>query len=157
MDFLADAFSRLVTQLADRVDGPLRFRLVVMPTVVTILAILADRRDAREGRPARLGAFFMDRQERRRLFRSGLQDVGRVMIVAVVLDTAYQVLVLRWFYPGQVLIVAVVCAVVPYVLVRGPITRIVRLIFGGRVLPMPKPAAEAAARNDPPSDSRSES
>lgn len=116
--------------MVDRASGPLNFRLVVMPTVVTIIAILADRRDAREGRPALLWAFFVDPAERRRLSHSAIKDVGRVFIVAIVLDTVYQVLVLRWVYPGEALVVAVACAVVPYVLVRGPIIRLVRTLFG---------------------------
>ena len=33
--------------------------------------------------------------ERRRLFRSGTKDVGKIFVVAVVLDTAYQLFVLR--------------------------------------------------------------
>ena len=45
------------------------------------------------------------------------------------LDTVYQLWVFRWVYPGEVLVVAFVCAVVPYVLVRGPITRIARLLY----------------------------
>jgi len=44
--------------------------------------------------------------------------------VALVLDTAYQVFVLRAFYVVQALIMAVVCAIVPYVLFRGPVTRL---------------------------------
>jgi hypothetical protein len=127
-EFLA----RSAEQLIARADGPLHFRLFVMPTVVTILAILADRRDAREGRPARLGAFITDPVERRRLFRIALKDIGRVFIVAIVLDTLYQLWVFRWVYPVQVFIVAVACAIVPYVLVRGPIIRTARLLFGQR-------------------------
>jgi hypothetical protein len=132
MDAFFEFLAHSVEQLIARADGPLHFRLFVMPTVVTVLAILADRRDAREGRPAPLGAFFRDPVERRRLFRSALKDVGRVFIVAVVLDTAYQLWVFRWVYPGQVLIVAIACAIVPYVLVRGPIIRLLRLLFRKR-------------------------
>ena len=81
----------------------------------------ASRLEGRpEGRPAFLGAFITDPVERRRLFRIGVKDAGRVFLMAIVLDTAYQLMVFRWVYPGQLLIVAVVCAVVPYVLVRGP-------------------------------------
>ena len=68
----------------------------------------------------------MDPVERRRLFRSALKDIGKVFIVAVVLDTTYQLWFYVAFHVGQLLIVAVVCAVVPYVLVRGPITRLLR-------------------------------
>ena len=129
MDAFLEFLARGVERLISRADGPLHFRLLVMPTVVTILAILADRRDVREGRATPLGAFFADPTERRRLFRSALKDIGRVFVVAVVMDTAYQLWVFRWIYPVQLLIVAVACAIVPYVLVRGPIIRVVRLLF----------------------------
>ena len=128
MEGIQDFLEYFVDQLLGRLSGPLNFRLVVMPTVVTLLALRADWKDAREGRTAFLGAFIKDPVERRRLFRSAVKDIGRVFIVAIVLDTAYQLIVFHWVYPGQVLIVAVVCAIVPYVLVRGPITRTARLL-----------------------------
>ena len=109
--------------------GPLNFRLVVMPLVVTILAIRAHLRDVREGRPTVLWAFLKDPTKRRRLLRSGLKDFGKVFIVACVLDTTYQIMVLRSFYPGEMLVVAVVCAIVPYFLIRGPVTRIARILY----------------------------
>ena len=86
---------------------------------------------AKEGRRS-LGAFFTDPAERRRLFRSALKDIGRVFLVAIVLDTVYQLMVFRWVYPGEVLVVAVACAIVPYVLVRGPIIRLLRMLLGTR-------------------------
>ena len=116
-------------QLLGRLSGPLNFRLVVMPTVVTLLALRAAWKDGRAGRPAFLGVLIKDPAERRRLFRSALKDIGRIFIVAIVLDTVYQLMVLRWVYPGQALIVAVVCAVMPYALVRGPITLVARLLY----------------------------
>jgi hypothetical protein len=117
--FLTDT----VHNLLGRASGPLHFRLFVMPTVVTILAIRAHLRDVREGRPILLWAFLKIPSERRRLFRSGLKDFGRVFIVACVLDTGYQLFVLREFHIGELLVVAVACAIVPYFLVRGPILR----------------------------------
>jgi len=124
MDALWDLVARGFDDLLGRSGGPLRFRLVVMPTVVVFLAIRAHLRDVRAGKPVLVGSFFTSPAERRRLLRSALKDVGRVFVIACVLDTTYQFLVLRSFYPIQMLIVAVVCAVVPYVLVRGPVTRI---------------------------------
>ena len=38
----------------------------------------------------------------------------------------YDVIVYRWVYPGQALIVAAVLAFVPYLMIRGPATRIAR-------------------------------
>jgi len=124
MDAILESLSRGFEQLIARADGPLHFRLVVMPTVVTILAVRAHLRDVRAGNPIFLGAFLSNPTERRRLFRSGLKDFGRIFVVACVLDTTYQIVVLREFYPVQMLIVAVVCALVPYFLVRGPIMRL---------------------------------
>ena len=129
MDTILHMLSRGANELLGRFSGPLNFRLLVMPTVVTILAIRADLRDAREGRPAFLGAFFTDPIERRRLLRSAIKDIGKVFLVAIVLDTTYQLWVLMSFHIGQLLIVAIVCAVVPYVLVRGPITRLARRLY----------------------------
>jgi hypothetical protein len=124
MDTIADLLTRIYHDILGRSTGPLNFRLVVMPIVSSVLAVRAHRRDVRDGRTTALGAFINDPVERGRLFRSGLKDVGRVFLVAVVLDTTYQLLVFRWVYPGEVLFIAVACAIVPYLLVRGPIMRL---------------------------------
>jgi len=117
-----------VHQLLGRASGPLHFRLFVMPVVVTVMAIRAHFRDIREGRPVFLWAFIKDPSERRRLFRSGLRDFGKVFIIACVLDAGYQLFVLKEFRLAEMLVVAVGCAIVPYFIVRGPITRIVTLV-----------------------------
>jgi hypothetical protein len=140
MDSLIEILNHRGEHLLGRVSGPLNFRLVVMPLVVTILAIRAHLRDVREGRPTVLWAFIKDPIKRRRLLRSGLKDFGKVFIVACVLDTTYQILVLGSFYPGEVLVVAVVCAIVPYFLIRGPVTRIARLLYRKWAGPASRPA-----------------
>ena len=124
MDTIIEMISSRIEHLLDRGSGPLHFRLFVMPLVVTVLAVRAYLKDVREGRPTYLWAFLKDPVERRRLFRSGLKDFGKVFIVACVLDTTYQVLVLKSFYLGELMIVAVMCAILPYFLVRGPVMRI---------------------------------
>jgi hypothetical protein len=43
-----------------------------------------------------------------------------------VLDVIYELIVWRWIYPVQALVVAVVLAIIPYLLVRGPTTRLAR-------------------------------
>jgi hypothetical protein len=129
MDTILDMLAHRGEHLMGRFGGPLNFRLFIMPLVVTVLAIRAHLRDVREGRPMVLLAFFRDPNKRRRLLRSGLKDVGKVFIVACVLDITYQIWVLRSFYLGEMLVVAVGCAILPYVLVRGPILRTVHLLY----------------------------
>jgi hypothetical protein len=132
MDAIVDALTRIYHNILGRPSGPLNFRLVMMPIVVSVLAVRAHLRDVREGRPTAMWAFFKDPVERGRLFRSGLKDFGRVFVFALVLDTAYQLLVFRWVYPGEVLLIAAACAIVPYFLVRGPIMRLLDLLFRKR-------------------------
>jgi hypothetical protein len=141
MDAIGEMFSRGVEQLLGRAGGPLHLRLVVMPCVVTLLGVRAGVRDAREGQPAFLWALLSRRAHRGRLFRSAAKDTGRIFVVAVVLDSIYQLAVLRAYYIVQVLIVAVACAIVPYVVVRGPVTRLTRLLLRHRAGREPAAAA----------------
>jgi len=60
------------------------------------------------------------------MLKDGWQDVGKVFILAVVLDVIYQWIVQRFVYPGEVIIVAFVLAIVPYLLLRGLVNRIAR-------------------------------
>ena len=73
-----------------------------MPLVVTFLAIRAHLGMSGKGGRSVLWAFLKNPTERRRLFRSGLKDFGRVFIVACVLDTTYQLLGLAGVLPGRV-------------------------------------------------------
>ena len=135
--------------------GPLNFRLVVMPTVVTLLAIRAGLRDAREGQPAFLWGIISDPSRRRQRMLAAWKDITRIFIVAIVLDTLYQVMVLRAFYVVQALIVAVACAIVPYVLFRGPATRLARVLSGIQAGPMnSEPAAKPAENTEGPPETR---
>jgi hypothetical protein len=42
------------------------------------------------------------------------------------MDMIYQYLVFKTFYPAEALVVALLLAFVPYLLIRGPVMRIVR-------------------------------
>jgi hypothetical protein len=53
-----------------------------------------------------------------------LRATGRIIVLGLVMDAAYQIVVLRTFYPGEAVIVALVLAFVPYVGTRGPVARI---------------------------------
>ena len=145
MGTILDMLSRGVEQLVGRAHGPLNFRLVIMPTMVMLLGIRAGLADARAGQPAFLWSAITDPSDRARLLRSAVKDIGRVFVFAVVLDTIYQLYVLRMLYPLQVLIVAVAFAVLPYVLVRGPACRIARRLLHVPVPPPEPPAPPDAA------------
>lgn len=129
MDTVLEMLSRGVEQILGRAGGPLHFRLLVMPLVASFMAVRAGLRDAREGQPTFLWAIVTNAAERGRLFRSAVKDVGKIFLVALVLDTIYQLVILRAFYPVQLLTVAVACAIVPYVLIRGPVSLLTRRLY----------------------------
>ncbi len=64
--------------------------------VAAIFAIRAGWRDAREGRPPYLWSVFTHAATRHDLLRQGWADVGKVFIVAVVLDLTYELFAYRW-------------------------------------------------------------
>jgi len=43
----------------------------------------------------------------------------------------------RWVYPLEVVIVAIILAIIPYLLLRGPVNRIARLFIKPAVAPAP--------------------
>ena len=45
---------------------------------------------------------------------------------ALALDVVYQVIVQRFVYPGEAIIVAFALAILPYLILRGVVTRIAR-------------------------------
>jgi hypothetical protein len=65
-------------------------------------------------------------EHRRELLMVGWKRVSKVFILAVILDVAYQLKVNHWIYPGETLFVAFILAIVPYLLLRGPINRILQ-------------------------------
>lgn len=112
--------------LMDRVGGPMTFRLILQPLMATLLAVRAGLKDAREGRPPYFWTMLTDPSQRVDLLREGWRSIARVFILAVVMDLIYEWVMGRWFYPLETLTVAIVLAVVPYLLLRGPVNRIAR-------------------------------
>ena len=121
-----EVINRALAQMIDRTAGPFHLRFILQPMVATVLAIRAGLKDAKASRPAYLWTLFSQSAERRILVEDGWKDIGRVFAIAFVVDAIYQCIVFQWFYPVQSLIVAFGLSIVPYVLIRGPVTRIAR-------------------------------
>ena len=108
------------------------FRLILQPAMATLFAVRAGWQDGLAGRPAYFWAILTEPAERRNLLREGWKAVAKVFVMAVIIDAIYQVINLRWFYPAEALIVAIVLAFVPYLLIRGPVGRIARWWLSSR-------------------------
>jgi hypothetical protein len=112
--------------LSARLQGPMHFRFILQPLIALFFAIRDGRRDAREGRPPYFWALFTEPEHRRDMLASGWKSVGKVFIIAIVLDLVFQYIALRAFHPVAAVLAGVLLALVPYLLLRGPVNRLMR-------------------------------
>ena len=126
MSEIQEFLTRFWDQLIAQWSGPLWFRLILNPVMATILAVLDGLKDARTGRSPYLRTILFDPSQRAAYLREGLKRVSRVIILSFVMDAIYQFIVLRRLYVGEALVTVFVLAVLPYVLIRGPVHRIAR-------------------------------
>jgi hypothetical protein len=120
---MGEVLSRIVENLGDRLGGPMNFRFVLQPVVAAIFAITSGLEDARLGRRPYLWAILTEPANRAALVKEGWTRIGKAFLVATLLDLVYQVVVLE-VYPGEAIIVAVLLAIIPYVALRGIVTRV---------------------------------
>jgi hypothetical protein len=123
-----DTPTRIWQEIAARPDGPMALRFYLQPLMSAFLATRDGLKDAETGTPPFFWAVFTQPDHREELIRSGWKSVGKIFIIAVVLDLIYQFMVLGGFRPLEGLIVSVVLAIVPYMLIRGPVNRLVRSV-----------------------------
>lgn len=121
-----EIWMRIAENLSDRITGPMRFRLVLQPVVAAVLAISSGLKDARSGKPPYFWALLSDPAHRAGMLKDGWKSVGKAFALAIVLDVVYQIVVLHAAYPGEAILVAFLLAIVPYLVLRGLVTRIAR-------------------------------
>jgi hypothetical protein len=119
-------FERIWHQLIERTDAPMRFRFVLQPLIAAIVAIRDGLNDARTGRSPFIPTMLYKPRERTERLREALNATARIILLGLVMDGIYQAIVLKRFYPAEAVIVALLFAFVPYVVIRGPATRIAR-------------------------------
>src|SRR5688572_25745967 len=122
-----DVFARYWADLVGRLTGPLTLRIYLQPIMATLFALRDGVKDAKTGRPPYLWTVFTHPEARRSLLAEGWKSVGKIFVLAVILDLIYQVIVFRWIYPFETLAVATILAVLPYALLRGAFNRLARL------------------------------
>jgi hypothetical protein len=122
-----DIFTRFLQDLLDRLTGPMRFRLLIQPAVALLFGIRDGLRDARLGRRPYLWLLSTDLNQRGSLLREGWHAVAKVFFLALLFDIIYQIVVLEFIYPGEAVLTAILLALLPYVLIRGPTNRIARV------------------------------
>jgi hypothetical protein len=111
--------------LLERAGGPMSFRFVLQPLMASIAAVADGVNDARSGRTPYLWAIITRSNERVTHLNEGLNATARVLLLGVAMDAIYQFRVFGTFYPAEALMVSVALAFIPYLLLRGPVARMV--------------------------------
>jgi hypothetical protein len=121
--------ARFWRDLVDRTKEPMKFRLILQPSMAAIFGIYAGLKAVRIGRPPYFTTRML-RNPRKHLGRLreglnvGLNATAKLIVVCLVIDAIYQVLILKTFYPFEALVVALLLAFVPYVVIRGLVVRV---------------------------------
>jgi hypothetical protein len=131
--FSAEVRHRVWQNLLDRPGGPMTFRFILQPLMAAIAALIDGVKDAKAGRSPYFLTVLINQKERGGRLYEGLIATARVILLGLVMDVIYQVIVLKTFYPGEAVIVALALGFVPYLLLRGPAARIVRWRLGTHV------------------------
>jgi hypothetical protein len=102
------------------------FRFVLQPVMAGLVALRHGVKDARLGRSPYLSAIVRGAGERGSLLWEGVVSTARILILGVAMDLIYQSMFFGTFHPAESALIAILLAFVPYVLLRGPITRVAR-------------------------------
>jgi len=130
---MPDLLNRIWENLAERTGGPMNLRFFLQPAMAIFFAIREGVSDAKNNRVPYLWKFATSKGDRKNIVKEGWKDFGKVFIIATILDIVYQLFVIyrakteNRFYPLESLIIAFALSVIPYILFRGPVSRLVRM------------------------------
>jgi hypothetical protein len=123
---MEEIWARFIENMAGRVSGPMKLRLLFQPLMAAFFAIRAGLTDAKLGRPTFFWALAHSPELRNEKLKEAAKSAGKVFLLAMALDAVYQLVELRKVYPGEAIIVAFVLAILPYLLVRPAVARLAR-------------------------------
>ena len=115
---------RIWHNLIERPSGPMRFRFILQPIMASMAALLDGVQDARNGRAPYLWTILTNPNKRSRRLHEGLIATARVILLGLGMDLIYQAIEFNTFHPGEAVILTAFIAFLPYLLLRGLITRI---------------------------------
>ena len=123
---MEDFLSQRLAEIVGRIHGPMNARIYIQTLVAIIFAVRAGMRDARDKNAPFFWSLAFGLGSRRDLIKSAWKDIGKVFIAALALDVVYQVYRFHTVYPLEAIIVAILLAVIPYVVVRAGVTRFLK-------------------------------
>jgi hypothetical protein len=94
-----------------------------------VLSTLDGVRDAKAGRHLYLLSLIREPANRTKYIKEGWRSIGKVFIIAVILDLVFQLVYMSQLNLLGSLITGLILALLPYLLLRGPVNYIAGLIL----------------------------
>lgn len=116
----------LLAELVERFNGPMSARLLIQPAIACFFAVRDGVRDARDGAPPYLYALAFRSGERRARISGAWASAGKVAIMAFVLDCVFQYVADGAVRVIEAVFMAFLLCALPYTLLRGPASRVMR-------------------------------
>ncbi len=107
-----------------RTTGPMHLRFLIQPSVAAFIAIRAGLQDARLEKPAFFWSLLTKTGQREAHLSEILAGIGKVLVIASILDVIYQLREQRGVYALELVFTVITLAIVPYLLLRGPVNRL---------------------------------
>lgn len=129
---MGDFINNFLEAIGIRHQGPMSFRLILQPVMSLIYAFIAGFKDAKSGKePFLFNSLILGKgnESRKELMKDLWKDVGKVFILALVMEVIFEIIVFKVVHPVEVLKVGFFLAIVPYLLFRGPVARIVSMFI----------------------------
>jgi hypothetical protein len=133
-----EIIQRMWRDFFERSGEPMSFRFYLQPIMAIIAAVHDGINDARAGRTPYMQKLISRPGHLSETLGEALHATARIVLLALGMDAIYQLTVLGTFYPGEMVMVALLLAVVPYILARGPVA-----LIGRRWLPASKSSPTA--------------
>ncbi|HQY21260.1 MAG TPA: hypothetical protein PK294_13405 [Ignavibacteria bacterium] len=126
---MEDLINSFLNNVGIRHDGPMSFRLFLQPAMSLIYAIIAGVKDAKAGNPHFLEGFILGKVDRKTALKEIWKNVGKVFILAAVMEIIFEIIEFKTVHPFEVLKIAFFLAILPYLIFRGIVDRIVSLFI----------------------------
>lgn len=130
---MEDWINNFLNNVGIRHEGPMSFRLYLQPVMSLIYAILAGVRDAKAGREPFLKGLILGHTSRKDSLKELWKDVGKVFILAAIMEIIFEIIEFKTVHPLEVIRVSFFLAIVPYLIFRGIVERIVSLFIKKKI------------------------
>lgn len=130
MDTFFEMLRTFWSEIFARPEGPYAFRFVLQPLMSLVMAARDGIKDSKTGKTPYLWHIAStDPQSRRAAIKEGLSSTGRIMLIGILIDALYQYKAMNGLVrPLEAVTLAFILGFLPYLLFRGPIARLARIL-----------------------------